>query len=124
MTLTDDMTDEEFERHALFVLSRELGLAGYARYLRLCRSGKRRLYRRPPQVAGKHHPQRHRHGNKDSQKIDRLLPFWLSSHRDLLLFVILSEVEGPPFAATHPTSRKVGDESALPLAKIISLVRN
>ena len=39
-TLTDDMTDEEFERHALAVLSRELGLAGYARYLRLCRSGK------------------------------------------------------------------------------------
>ncbi len=39
-TLTAEMTDEEFERHALSVLSRELGLAGYARYLRLCRSGR------------------------------------------------------------------------------------
>jgi hypothetical protein len=39
-TLTAEMTDEEFERHALSVLSRELGLADYARYLRLCRSGR------------------------------------------------------------------------------------
>lgn len=30
------MTDEEFSQHALSILSRELGLYGYARYLRLC----------------------------------------------------------------------------------------
>jgi hypothetical protein len=33
------MTDEEFERHALSVLGRELGLADLARFIRLNRSG-------------------------------------------------------------------------------------
>ena len=33
------MTDEEFERHALSVLRRELGLDGLARFLRVYRSG-------------------------------------------------------------------------------------
>jgi hypothetical protein len=33
------MTDEQFERHALEVLRRELGLDGLARFLRLNRSG-------------------------------------------------------------------------------------
>jgi hypothetical protein len=33
------MTDEQFERHALEVLGRELGADGLARFLRLNRSG-------------------------------------------------------------------------------------
>jgi hypothetical protein len=33
------MTDEQFERHALEVLRRELGVDGLARFLRLDRSG-------------------------------------------------------------------------------------
>lgn len=33
------MTDEQFERHALDVLQRELGVDGLARFLRLHRSG-------------------------------------------------------------------------------------
>ena len=33
------MTDEQFERHALAVLRRELGIDGLARFLRLHRSG-------------------------------------------------------------------------------------
>ena len=33
------MSDEDFERHALAVLQRELGLDGLARFLRLYRSG-------------------------------------------------------------------------------------
>jgi hypothetical protein len=33
------MTDEQFYRHALGVLQRELGPDGLARFLRLCRSG-------------------------------------------------------------------------------------
>ncbi len=33
------MTDEQFERHALDVLRREIGAAGLARFLRLHRSG-------------------------------------------------------------------------------------
>jgi len=33
------MTDEQFERHALEVLGRELGADGLARFLRLHRSG-------------------------------------------------------------------------------------
>jgi hypothetical protein len=33
------MTDDQFERHALEVLGRELGAAGLARFLRLHRSG-------------------------------------------------------------------------------------
>jgi hypothetical protein len=32
------MTDEDFERHALAILQRELGLDGLARFLRLNRS--------------------------------------------------------------------------------------
>jgi hypothetical protein len=40
MTPVDHMTDEEFERHALGVLQRELGPDGLARFLRLNRSGK------------------------------------------------------------------------------------
>jgi hypothetical protein len=35
----DKMTDEDFERHALAVLQRELGLDGLARFLRVYRSG-------------------------------------------------------------------------------------
>jgi hypothetical protein len=35
----DKLTDEQFERHALEVLKRELGADGLARYLRLHRSG-------------------------------------------------------------------------------------
>ncbi|MBI2688044.1 MAG: hypothetical protein HYX27_17180 [Acidobacteria bacterium] len=39
MTAIDQLTDEQFERHALEVLKRELGAAGLARFLRLDRSG-------------------------------------------------------------------------------------
>jgi len=35
----ENMTDEQFERHALEVLGRELGADGLARFLRLHRSG-------------------------------------------------------------------------------------
>jgi hypothetical protein len=35
----EEMGDEDFERHALAVLQRELGLDGLARFLRLYRSG-------------------------------------------------------------------------------------
>jgi hypothetical protein len=35
----EKMTDEDFERHALALLQRELGLGGFARFLRLYRSG-------------------------------------------------------------------------------------
>ena len=35
----ENMSDENFERHALAVLQRELGLDGLARFLRLYRSG-------------------------------------------------------------------------------------
>ena len=35
----EKMNDEECERHALGVLQRELGLDGFARFLRLYRSG-------------------------------------------------------------------------------------
>jgi len=40
MTSVEHMTDEQFERFALEVLQRELGLDGLARFLRLNRSGK------------------------------------------------------------------------------------
>jgi hypothetical protein len=33
------MSDEDFERHAMAILQRELGLDGLARFLRLYRSG-------------------------------------------------------------------------------------
>jgi len=39
VTSLDTMTDEKFERHALDVLKRELGVDGLARFLRLHRSG-------------------------------------------------------------------------------------
>ena len=39
MIALDKMTDEQFERHALDVLQRELGVDGLARFLRLYRSG-------------------------------------------------------------------------------------
>jgi hypothetical protein len=39
MSGLDMMTDEQFERHALEVLGRELGADGLARFLRLNRSG-------------------------------------------------------------------------------------
>ena len=39
MSSLDTMTDEQFERHALDVLRRELGVDGLARFLRLDRSG-------------------------------------------------------------------------------------
>ncbi|MGA3074897.1 MAG: hypothetical protein ABSG56_14500 [Bryobacteraceae bacterium] len=34
-----NMTDEEFERHALSILGRELGADGVARFLRIYRAG-------------------------------------------------------------------------------------
>jgi hypothetical protein len=40
MNALESMTDEQFERHALEVLGRELGVAGLARFIRLNRSGK------------------------------------------------------------------------------------
>jgi hypothetical protein len=39
MIALDQLTDEQFERHALEVLKRELGADGLARFLRLHRSG-------------------------------------------------------------------------------------
>jgi hypothetical protein len=39
MIAPDQMTDEQFERHALEVLRRELGMDGLVRFLRLNRSG-------------------------------------------------------------------------------------
>lgn len=39
MSAIDQLTDEQFERHALEVLKRELGADGLARFLRLNRSG-------------------------------------------------------------------------------------
>ena len=39
MSLREKMSDEDFERHALAILKRELGLDGPARFLRLYRSG-------------------------------------------------------------------------------------
>ncbi len=39
MIAIDQLTDEEFERHALDLLQRELGPDGLARFLRLNRSG-------------------------------------------------------------------------------------
>ena len=39
MIATDQLTDEQFERHALDLLQRELGPDGLARFLRLNRSG-------------------------------------------------------------------------------------
>ncbi len=39
MIALDKMNDEQFERHALDVLRRELGAGGLARFLRLHRSG-------------------------------------------------------------------------------------
>jgi hypothetical protein len=39
MIALDKMTDEQFERHALELLGRELGVDGLARFLRLHRSG-------------------------------------------------------------------------------------
>ena len=39
MIALDQLTDEQFERHALSVLKRELGAGGLARFLRLNRSG-------------------------------------------------------------------------------------
>ena len=35
----EKMSDQDFERHALAILMRELGLDGLARFLRLYRSG-------------------------------------------------------------------------------------
>ena len=39
MIAIDQLTDEQFERHALEVLKRELGPDGLARFLRLNRAG-------------------------------------------------------------------------------------
>ena len=39
MIALDQLTDQQFERHALEVLKRELGADGLARFLRLNRSG-------------------------------------------------------------------------------------
>ena len=39
MIALDKLTDQQFERHALDVLKRELGPDGLARFLRLHRSG-------------------------------------------------------------------------------------
>lgn len=40
MIAFDQLTDEQFERHALALLQRELGPDGLARFLRLNRSGR------------------------------------------------------------------------------------
>ena len=40
MIAIDKLTDEQFERHALGLLQRELGPDGLARFLRLNRSGR------------------------------------------------------------------------------------
>ena len=40
MIAIDQLTDEQFERHALDLLQRELGPDGLARFLRLNRSGR------------------------------------------------------------------------------------
>ena len=37
--LTREMTDQEFQHHAISILQRELGPQGFARFLRLYRSG-------------------------------------------------------------------------------------
>ena len=39
MTPVEKMSDEEFERHALGILRRELGVDGLARFLRVYRAG-------------------------------------------------------------------------------------
>jgi hypothetical protein len=39
MTPLQKLSDDDFERHALAILQRELGLDGLARFLRLYRSG-------------------------------------------------------------------------------------
>jgi hypothetical protein len=39
MIALEQMNDEDFERHALGILQRELGLGGLARFLRVYRSG-------------------------------------------------------------------------------------
>ena len=39
MIAIDELTDQQFERHALEVLKRELGADGLVRFLRLNRSG-------------------------------------------------------------------------------------
>ncbi len=39
MTPVEQMSDEEFERHALGILRRELGVDGLARFLRVYRAG-------------------------------------------------------------------------------------
>ncbi|MEK7404596.1 MAG: hypothetical protein AAB225_05765 [Acidobacteriota bacterium] len=39
MILLESLTDEEFERHALAILHRELGLDGLGRFLRVYRAG-------------------------------------------------------------------------------------
>ena len=40
MTPPDQMTDEDFERHALELLKRELGIDGLIRFIRLNLAGK------------------------------------------------------------------------------------
>ena len=40
MTPVQELTDEQFQDHALAILERELGLDGLARFLRVYRSGK------------------------------------------------------------------------------------
>lgn len=39
MIALQEMTDEQFERHTLSLLQKELGPYGMARFLRTCRSG-------------------------------------------------------------------------------------
>jgi hypothetical protein len=39
-TAIQELTDEQFEEHALSILHQELGLDGLARFLRIYRSGK------------------------------------------------------------------------------------
>ncbi len=38
-TVVDEMTDEQFRQHALEILQRELGVDGFARFLRVYRPG-------------------------------------------------------------------------------------
>jgi len=54
------MSDENFERHALAILQRELGLDGLARFLRLYRSGSGDYNpRSSPLVGRRHNPGNH-----------------------------------------------------------------
>jgi len=68
MIALDQLTDEQFERHALDLLKRELGAGGLARFLRLYRSG-----------TGDY--TRDRYGGQDHLSVDEILAS-IDSHRE------------------------------------------